>query len=278
MPDPRSSRSSMNRSPTSSRPRSSTWRSPCITTHRPSPGSPRLFYRQALEERNHAMMMVQYLIDADAKVASRVSRRRNASTTRRAGALALDQERGSPSRSSRWLGSRATRATTLGEQFMQWFLKEQVEEVSSMSDLLRVVDRARHDPCAPRSTSRGKRSATGQGRPDGPAGSRRSALAPRGRGGPAHPLALLLLPDRRSRLDLVDESRARPRRPRHGAARWPPRSPTARPAAPRRRGAGPPPRTGRDVRSPPRRSPRSAGRPSRRTPRSRAAPPRASRR
>src|SRR5689334_24033837 len=26
------------------------------------------FYRQALEERNHAMMMVQYLLDADAPV------------------------------------------------------------------------------------------------------------------------------------------------------------------------------------------------------------------
>src|SRR3954454_24292304 len=28
----------------------------------------RFFYRQALEERDHAMMMVQYLIDADARV------------------------------------------------------------------------------------------------------------------------------------------------------------------------------------------------------------------
>ena len=32
------------------------------------------------------------------------------------------------------------------EQFMQWFIKEQVEEVASMSDLLRVVERARDDP------------------------------------------------------------------------------------------------------------------------------------
>src|SRR3712207_4685725 len=29
----------------------------------------RFFYRQALEERDHAMMMVQYLLDADAPVA-----------------------------------------------------------------------------------------------------------------------------------------------------------------------------------------------------------------
>ncbi|MBW8730491.1 MAG: ferritin, partial [Terrabacter sp.] len=31
------------------------------------------------------------------------------------------------------------------DQFMQWFIKEQVEEVSSMSDLLTVVRRNRAD-------------------------------------------------------------------------------------------------------------------------------------
>ncbi|MDI9954665.1 ferritin, partial [Rhodococcus sp. IEGM 1305] len=30
----------------------------------------------------------------------------------------------------------------LGEQFMQWFLKEQVEEVASMTTLLTIADRA----------------------------------------------------------------------------------------------------------------------------------------
>ena len=33
-----------------------------------------------------------------------------------------------------------------GEQFLQWFLKEQVEEVSLMSDLLTVVERAKDRP------------------------------------------------------------------------------------------------------------------------------------
>ena len=28
------------------------------------------------------------------------------------------------------------------EQFMQWFIKEQIEEVATMSDLLRVVERS----------------------------------------------------------------------------------------------------------------------------------------
>ena len=31
------------------------------------------------------------------------------------------------------------------EQFMQWFIKEQVEEVATMNDLLAVVTRARDD-------------------------------------------------------------------------------------------------------------------------------------
>ncbi|MDT5228655.1 MAG: bacterioferritin, partial [Mycobacterium sp.] len=33
-------------------------------------------------------------------------------------------------------------ADYLGEQFMQWFLKEQVEEMSLMTSLVRVADRA----------------------------------------------------------------------------------------------------------------------------------------
>ena len=32
------------------------------------------------------------------------------------------------------------------EQFMQWFIKEQIEEVATMSDLLRVVERAADNP------------------------------------------------------------------------------------------------------------------------------------
>ena len=50
------------------------------------------FYRQSVEERNHAMMMVRHL---------------------------------------------------LGEQFMGWFLKEQVEEVAAMSSLVTISERAK---------------------------------------------------------------------------------------------------------------------------------------
>ena len=41
----------------------------------------RFFYRQALEERDHAMMMVQYLIDADERVVDPRRRARRSRTS-----------------------------------------------------------------------------------------------------------------------------------------------------------------------------------------------------
>ena len=108
----------------------------------------RFFYRQALEERDHAMMMVQYLIDADAEVMiPGVSAPRPSFDDIVAPvALALDQER----RVTEQINGLAAVAREAGdytsEQFMQWFFKEQVEEVATMSDLLRVVERSKDDP------------------------------------------------------------------------------------------------------------------------------------
>ena len=108
----------------------------------------RFFYRQALEERDHAMMMVQYLVDADAEVvipgvaAPLVTFADIVAPV----ALALDQEK----RVSQQINSLASTAREAGdftsEQFTQWFIKEQVEEVATMSDLLRVVERSKDDP------------------------------------------------------------------------------------------------------------------------------------
>ncbi|HEY7691910.1 MAG TPA: ferritin [Gaiellaceae bacterium] len=102
------------------------------------------FYRQAVEERNHAMMLVQFLLDADQPVAI------PAVTAPKTGfpnaaepvALALDQERRVTDQISRLLGLARDEGDFVGEEAMHWFLKEQREEVSSMSDLLRLVERA----------------------------------------------------------------------------------------------------------------------------------------
>jgi bacterioferritin B len=108
----------------------------------------RFFYRQALEERDHAMMMVQYLLDADADVAipGVAAPQTTFADIVAPVALALEQER----RVSEQINALAATAREEGdytsEQFTQWFIKEQVEEVATMSDLLRVVERSRDDP------------------------------------------------------------------------------------------------------------------------------------
>jgi bacterioferritin B len=102
------------------------------------------FYAQAVEERNHAMMLVQYLLDRDVRVeVPGVDRVRNAfATPRDALALAVEQERLVTEQVSRLAAAARDEGDYLGEQFMQWFLKEQVEEMSLMTSLVRVADRA----------------------------------------------------------------------------------------------------------------------------------------
>jgi len=107
----------------------------------------RFFYAQALEERDHAMMMVQYLIDADEDViipgvaAPQVAFADVVAPV----TLALDQEKRVTAQINALAGVARSEGDYTSEQFMQWFIKEQVEEVATMSDLLRVVERSRDD-------------------------------------------------------------------------------------------------------------------------------------
>jgi len=106
------------------------------------------FYAQALEERNHAMMMVKYLLDADedAIIPAVAGPRNGFADIVEPVAVALEQER----RVTRQIEGLAAAAREhddyQSEQFVQWFLKEQVEEVATMSDLLRTVERSRENP------------------------------------------------------------------------------------------------------------------------------------
>jgi ferritin len=105
------------------------------------------FYRQALEERDHAMMMVQYLLDTDAPVripgvAAPVYEFADVVAPI---ALALEQEKRVTQQINELAGVARAENDFTSEQFMQWFIKEQVEEVATMSDLLRVAERSRDD-------------------------------------------------------------------------------------------------------------------------------------
>ena len=101
------------------------------------------FYGQALEERDHAMMMVQYLLDTDADVTMPgVDAPKSAFADVVAPIeLALDQEKRVTEQINSLLRIAREENDFASEQFMQWFIKEQVEEVATMSDLLAVVRR-----------------------------------------------------------------------------------------------------------------------------------------
>ncbi|CAM3791242.1 ferritin [Nocardioides zeicaulis] len=105
------------------------------------------FYAQALEERGHAMMMVQYLLDTDEAVTIPAVPAPTSSFTDvvEPVQLALDQERTVTEQVGGLLRIAREEHDFASEQFMQWFIKEQVEEVATMSDLLAVVTRNRDD-------------------------------------------------------------------------------------------------------------------------------------
>jgi ferritin len=105
------------------------------------------FYQQALEERGHAMMMVQYLLDTDADVVIPGVAAPTAQFDDVVApvTLALDQEKRVTGQINALLRIARDESDFASEQFMQWFIKEQVEEVATMSDLLAVATRNRDD-------------------------------------------------------------------------------------------------------------------------------------
>lgn len=102
------------------------------------------YYRQAVEERNHAMMIVQYMLDRDlaVEIPSGSSVRNDFTTVVEPIQLALEQEKQVTSQIEAIFRAARAEGDALGEQFLLWFLKEQVEEVASANTLLTVARRA----------------------------------------------------------------------------------------------------------------------------------------
>ena len=106
------------------------------------------FYRQAVEERGHAMMMIKYLLDTDAPVRLREVAAPETSFGEHIAPirLALEQEKTVSGQISDLFKIARDEGDYLSEQFVQWFLREQVEEVATMTELLDVGERVRDFP------------------------------------------------------------------------------------------------------------------------------------
>ena len=101
------------------------------------------FYGQALEERAHALMMVQYLLDTGESVQVPAIEAPVSSFADVVAPveLALQQEKRVTDQINALVVTARDESDFASEQFLQWFIKEQVEEVATMGDLLNVVRR-----------------------------------------------------------------------------------------------------------------------------------------
>lgn len=106
------------------------------------------FYEQAEEEREHAMKMVNYLIDREMQpdVGAIEAPQQSFGDHVEPIQLALDQERRVTVQITELFEIARETRDYQSEHFMQWFLEEQVEETSAMNDLLAVAERTRAVP------------------------------------------------------------------------------------------------------------------------------------
>ena len=135
------------------------------------------FYTQAVEEREHAMMMIKYLLDTNSPVKLRQITAPESSFSDHIAPirLALEQERTVSGQIGDLFKIARDEGDYLSEQFVQWFLKEQVEEVATMTEILDVAERTRDFPMTLEEYIAR----------EAPGGPRQDPVAPEPAGGPA---------------------------------------------------------------------------------------------
>jgi ferritin len=118
-----------------------------IASYFDSEGLPELaryFYRQAEEERGHAMRLVRYIVDANGQVrvpAVPAPRQEFASVEEAVG-LSLEHELRVTDQINNLMDLAIQQNDHITRNFLEWFVREQLEEVASMDTLLRMVRRA----------------------------------------------------------------------------------------------------------------------------------------
>ncbi|MFQ5350514.1 MAG: ferritin [Thermoanaerobaculia bacterium] len=105
------------------------------------------FYRQSDEEREHAMKFVHFIVEAGGAleipvVPAPTSRFASAAE---AVALAVASEERVTRQIYALMDQAKSDSDYIAQRFLDWFVDEQFEEMSTMGDLLQVVERAGED-------------------------------------------------------------------------------------------------------------------------------------
>jgi ferritin len=102
------------------------------------------FYRQAEEERDHAMKFVKFVVDVGGPLEiPAIPQTKSAfGSAAEAVKLALDNEQKVTRQIYDLVEIAQGESNYIALRFLDWFVTEQLEEVTTMSSLLQVVDRA----------------------------------------------------------------------------------------------------------------------------------------
>jgi ferritin len=102
------------------------------------------FYEQAEEEKQHALRFIQFVTDTGerVKIPPTSAPQADFKAAEDAVKLSLEQENTVTSQVNALVAMAKAESNYTTENFLQWFVKEQLEEVASMEQLLRVVQRA----------------------------------------------------------------------------------------------------------------------------------------
>ena len=101
----------------------------------------KLFFEQAEEEKEHAMKLFRYVLEAggEVKVPAVEAPKTDFASAEEAVALALKWETDVTRQINDLMDIAVSEKDYLGRQFLDWFVNEQLEEVTKMDKLLRVV-------------------------------------------------------------------------------------------------------------------------------------------
>jgi len=108
------------------------------------PDLAQFFYTQAEEERMHAMKFVHFMLEAGAKpiIPSIPALKNEFSSASEAVQYALTQEMKVTDEINNLVSTAISEGDHASNQFLQWFVTEQVEEVDTMNTLLKTIKHA----------------------------------------------------------------------------------------------------------------------------------------
>ena len=112
--------------------------------HEDLPALASFFFRQSDEEREHAMKFVHYILDTGGKVnvPALEATPKDVESAKQAVEMALDWEKTVTEQINGLQAQANEEGDYAAQEFLGWFSSEQIEEVSTMSQLLHTIERA----------------------------------------------------------------------------------------------------------------------------------------